>query len=324
MTYTTDAPWFSALPTAFVLGAVLFFCDASGVRAGPFSLGSASNFGLLYEGNGGKTLSYNNSNINGNMGIGATGTFQGNGPGTINGLLEFSAANTGQFSSSGLTYNPSSGNPVYNAAIVSSALSTMNTLSHDLGLESGTSLAINVPAGGQTVNASAGALDADGNRVFTVTSVALTNGRVLTIDGSASDHVVLNVAGFNAAFNGLVQLSGGITSDQVLFNLTPSTSNLTTYNNDYTNLTGGPTLTISTSESVNPTLGVFLIPTGDFQVNHSVINGRVFGGDSKNSAFVSGANLNAPLSVPEPSSLVSFASAALLLASYRLRRRSAN
>ena len=71
-----------------------------------FILGSAANYGLLYEGNSNQTLSFNNSNLDGNIGIGATGKFQGNGPGTINGVINFSAANTGQFSNSGLTFNP--------------------------------------------------------------------------------------------------------------------------------------------------------------------------------------------------------------------------
>ena len=78
--------------------------------------GRAANYGLLYEGHGGKTLSYNNSNETGNIGIGYTGAFQGNGPGTITGLVDFSAASAGQFSNSGVTLIPSTNNPAYNVA----------------------------------------------------------------------------------------------------------------------------------------------------------------------------------------------------------------
>ena len=135
---------------------------------------------------------------------------------------------------------------------------------------------------------------------------------------SASDYVVFNIAdgvGTNG-LNGTVALAGGITSDHVLFNYTPSTSNLTTYNNDYTNLTGGPTMTISTNGAA--TTGVFLDPTGNFQVNHTNITGRVIGGDTQNSSFVSGANLTAP--VPEPNSAILAALGLLCLAAWRRLR----
>jgi hypothetical protein len=52
-----------------------------------FTLGDAANYGLLYEGNGGQTLSFNNADLVGNIGIGNTGKFQGNGPGTITGNI---------------------------------------------------------------------------------------------------------------------------------------------------------------------------------------------------------------------------------------------
>ena len=72
----------------------------------------------MYEGACGNTLSFNNSNFIGAMGIGFTGKFQGNGPGTITGLIDFSAANTGQFSNSGVTLTPSTGNPVFSVSDV--------------------------------------------------------------------------------------------------------------------------------------------------------------------------------------------------------------
>ena len=52
---------------------------------------------MLYEGNGGHNLQVTNVTINGNVGVGGTGHVQFNGPGTIGGRLDFSAANTGQY-----------------------------------------------------------------------------------------------------------------------------------------------------------------------------------------------------------------------------------
>ena len=53
-----------------------------------FSLDGGSSFAVLHEGNGGKQLQYNNSNMTGDVGIGGTGQAQLNGPGAIN--LDFS------------------------------------------------------------------------------------------------------------------------------------------------------------------------------------------------------------------------------------------
>jgi hypothetical protein len=179
---------------------------------------------------------------------------------------------------------------------VTTALGTVNNLSQSLGLEAGTSTTI---TSGGSINASSGTLDASGNRAFTVTSISFPNG-TFTVNGASTDYVVLNVAGAvgNNGLNGSIVLSGGITADHVLINYTPSTSNLTTYNNDYMNLTGGPTLTISTSGLT--TTADFLDPTGNIDVNHSVVDGRLMGGDTQNLSFVSGANLFAPMAVPGP------------------------
>jgi hypothetical protein len=281
---------------------------------GSFSLGSGANYGLLYEGNGGHNFSYNNSNETGNIGLGGTGHFQGNGPGTITGLIDFSAPNTGQFSNSGLTLVPSANNPVYSVSDVTSALTTLNSLSQTLGLEAGTSTTI---TSGGSITASGGTPDGSGNDVFNVTSISFPNG-TFTINGGPNDFVVLNIADGvgNNGLNGSVVLAGGIASDHVLFNYTPATTPLSSYNADYSSLSGGPTMTISTNGLT--TTGVFLDPTGNFQVNHSNINGRVIGGDSSDSGFVSGANLTAP--VPEPSAIL-IGLGSLVWAGFRRPRR---
>ncbi len=269
------------------------------------NLGLAANYGLLYEGNGGNTLSYNNSVETGNIGIGATGKFQGNGPGTITGNMDFSNVNTGQFSNSGLTIT---GLVNYSVTNVATALTTMNSLSQTLGLEAGTNTTI---SSGGSVTASGGTKIATGPNagtyVYNVTSISFSSG-TFTVNGGASDYVVFNIAdgAGNNGLNGSIVLSGGITSDHVLFNYTPDPSNSTTYNNDYASLSNGPTMTISTNGLA--TTGVFLDPTGNFQVNHTgVITGRVIGGDTQNSSFVSGAELTAPAmdtTTPEPATIV--------------------
>ena len=164
----------------------------------------------------------------------------------------------------------------------------------------------------QTILASNGILDVDGNRVFDTTSVNLNNASTLTISGSASDYVVINVTDNNPAFNGQIVLTGGITSDHVLFNM---------FGGNYVTHTGGPTLTISTNGQV--TTGIFLDPNGSMQMNNSVLNGRFFGGDVQNQQIVSGASINAPPPIPEPLSVVLWAELLAMVGIVSHRSRSA-
>src|SRR5438132_1150558 len=110
-------------PALLLLGLMITTLTAGNAQGTSFLPGDSGTYFALYEGNGGKTLSYNNSNANGNLGIGATGKFQGNGPGTINGAVNFSAPNTGQFSNSGLTIT---GGDNYNVANVQTDLNALN------------------------------------------------------------------------------------------------------------------------------------------------------------------------------------------------------
>src|SRR5437667_6711527 len=203
------ALWTMVLLSVLMLGIVW----VPQARADGFTLGSAANFGLLFEGAGGNTLQITNVTVNGNVGVGMTGRATDSGPSTINGALDFSASNASQFSNNNIG-NIITGGVAYNFASVTSALNTVNNLNTTLGSEAGTNVNIN---GSTTINASAGTLDASGNRVFTVTGFNTTNSNVLTIHGSGTDFVVLNFTS-SANFNNQVSLTGGITADHVLYN----------------------------------------------------------------------------------------------------------
>ena len=268
-----------------------------------FTLGSASNYAILFEG-GGSNNSLDATNVTtdttnsgpsqgggiGNIGVGGAGHSTVSGPSTITGRIDFSAANTGQFSNNGA--NLITGGVNYNVSAVTSALNTVNALNTTLGALSGPSTTVN---GNTTINAINGTFSASGTgytnvRVFNVTSFSLNNGQNLTINGDANgDSVVLNFTS-NTNFHGNVILTGGLTPDNVLFNFVGGSG-----------LTGGPTLSLNNGGgSTNLSQGIFLDPNGTVSVDTSNVLGRVFGGDSHNFEFNGPGNLTAPVSVASP------------------------
>lgn len=301
-------------PTLFpaVTIAALSFLPAA--HAG-FTLGDAQQFAVLSQ-FANNQLNFNNGTITGNIGLGSPRQFTISN-GSVNGNISFSgAANT-----TGLTPDPDpgsnpgpftvsgggtvSGGVIANDPFVTSALNTVNTLSQTLGGEAGTALTL---TSSQTINASAGILDGTGNRVFNSSSVNLNNASILTINGSASDYVVVNVTDNNPAFNGSILLTGGITSDHLMFNM---------FGGNYVTHTGGPTLTLSPNGQTET--GIFLDPNGGMQFNHGLLNGRFFGGDVANQQIVSGASIVAP--VPEPGSIALIGLGLLALAARRKSSR---
>jgi len=281
---------------------------------------AAGNYAVLFEGGGNNTLQITNVTTNtagtgsnagngqgggiGNIGVGGTGLATVSGPSTINGSIDFSAMNTGQFSNNN-SHNVISGGVNYNVSAVTTALSTVNSLNTALGSAPGTSISIGTGTGNTlTIAASAGmsyTLNGTTYQVFNVTGFNTTNGETLTISGTASSNVVLNFEGLSANFNNQVALSG-LTANQVLYNFVGGS-----------NLTGGPTLQVNNNANNNPgnvVYGLFLDPNGAISVTNANIIGRVFGGDTHDFQYVSGSNITAPTGnfniesiVPEPSSL---------------------
>ncbi len=175
---------------------------------------------------------------------------------------------------------------------MNNALTYVNALSTALGGNAGFSTAI---TSGGSINVSAGTLGTTayvlGNalgtyRVFTVTSANFPNG-AFTINGSATDQVVLNIAA-SVNLHGQILLAGGLTADHVLINLFGT----------------GKALDVNTNGLA--TFGTFLDPNGTMSAVHTDIEGRWFGGDSANMQIVSGAFITAPQGqVPDGGSTLS-------------------
>lgn len=283
-----------------------------------FDLLDSANYIILYEGNGGHHLSINNFGTTGiwqgDIGIAGTGQLAASGPGTIDGNVNFSALNTGQAAVNNTSFTPGHGLN-FNVGSVQTDMNYLNSMSATFGaqaaLGNGTSLAINTTSD-QTVLASSGFLDANGNRLFTVNSVSTGNGQNLIVKGNGSHNVVFNL-NITAQFQGnilLQDLNGkfygqagysGLTPNQVLFNSYGGAA-----------LAGGDTLNLNNNGNLahpaNIIEGTFLDPNGVVSVVNTRFIGHIYGGDSSDMQIVSGDTLTLP-----PNNNVPDAGSAMLL-----------
>jgi hypothetical protein len=279
------------------------------------AIGAAANYSVLFEGGGsGNHLNITNVTVNGNIGVGGAGLATDSGPSTVNGAINFSAANSSQFANNN-SGDVITGGVSYSVALVTSALDTVNSLNTTLGGAPGTSVSINLSGSAtQTINESAGTLFTTGGvtyRVFNITGFNTTNGNTINVVGDGSgDPVVFNFTG-NANFNNQVTLTG-LTSGQVLWNFVGGSG-----------LSGGPTLQINDNGHNNPgnlVQGIFLDPNGSVSVVNTNLFGDVFGGDSQDMQIVSGDTINQVITAPEPSSLALLAAGLFSLVGFARRK----
>jgi hypothetical protein len=253
-------------------------------------------------------LQTSNFNVSGNIGIGGTGTYHDaggcSGQCIVNGVVEFSAAQSGGFlsqftSSSGTTYTPAVAagvNPLYGVSDVGTAVTNLNNLDTTLGGLSTSNAAFTLGgASNQTINLGTtnfmpNTSGAGSGIVMLNTTVSSFN-QTLTINGDAAhDAVVFNITA-SPHISGTITLGGGLTPDQVVFNLV------------------GAGLTLQFAANGDTQMADFIDPGGTITANSVDIEGRLFGGDSANFQFVSGANITAPPSeTPLPAALALFAS----------------
>ena len=232
-----------------------------------------------------------------------------NGPGTTRGTVGITTGN--------LQLNSSNNAPVSNTAIVGNLYlgntATVNNTSQvqgsvftnqsgflsqpnidaraastafaNLAATPGTPTSVN---GNTTINGSAGAVT-----VANLSGINLGNGQALTLNGPAGSQFVINSPSMTLN-SGKVNLTGGVTPNNVVFNLT-----------------GGPGNNLQSSGGLNNESvinGVVLDPNGSVGLSPGQINGELISG-GQSIHLVSGANVNnVPTpptpSVPEPASMV--------------------
>ena len=306
-----------------------------------------TDYAVLYEGDP-HTLFWTGSSTNSNIGISNGGNFTGSGSGTIGGQVRFAPLPPSATCPPCLVYSPGTinviGGSVFGVAHVATDLVGLTTLSRTLAAISVPPMppidALTITAGATpptitiedkgSVDASKG-LPVNGNFVFTGV-IGTTNldsepiesnftaGTTFTINGTADQFVVINIPnvptidGAPVGFDGSIMLTGGITSDHVLFNFG---------NGNFDTHTGGDPLLINTGGRV--TMGTFLDPNGIFNIDNTILDGRIFGGDA-NDSFITGSTINAPpfFPTPEPTSLVLLGSGLVVLGIVRRRKRSQN
>jgi hypothetical protein len=260
-----------------------------------FTLGAFDYYGILIN-DGVANADINTAPVDANIGVGAiTGSLDLHNE-VVNGEVDFEGATAGHLSNGAITgTQPASlGGPApasvnANVAKVSLAISAALALSSTYGGEAGTSVTF---GGSQTINATNGVLDGNGNYVFTASNAfSIGNGHTVTINGSASQYVVIDVATASGnKLDGALALTGGITADHVLINFTGNA------NDALQGAANGAHLDAT-----------FLVPNLVVTLNSLTIDGHVFGGRSGSDFhFVSNALIDQPGVVPEPATWALF------------------
>lgn len=262
---------------------------ASGILSG--DLADASNYAILYTGGAGSNLNIDRATVNGNIGVAFTGGLNFNGPnGKINGSVNFSAANSGQYTNAGGgNVGPSSVN--YGVTQVSTDIANLVSLQDDvLGVSTDplTNIAI---TGSTAINASSGTLETingQTDEVFNITSYTAGSGAVITINGNGDNVVFIFDADLgDISLAGSVVLTGGLTPDDVLWNFLGTTN----------------TITVGDPIPPNPFEGIILAAHDQIVLDNANVVGGVFGGDSSNMPVDAFSEVTAYVT-PEPSSLL--------------------
>jgi hypothetical protein len=243
-------------------------------KADPVNLGAASGFAVLGIGSN-TTISINGGNgVHGN--VGGRNNIALDNPSNIFGQVILG---------SGGSFHSTAQNPVVatqNAALLTQAAADARAAATTAaGLAATNTSILSVNLSNSTGTITGGAM----RNVLNLTSVNLNHG-TLILSAPAGGSFVLNVSGNFVLNTGSILLSGGLTADDVLINVTGTGSAVA--------FTGGG------NQSV--VFGTLLATDRNIQLSPGLVNGRIIGGGNQ-ITLVSGSQANGP-AVPEPTTLL--------------------
>jgi choice-of-anchor A domain-containing protein len=266
------------------------------------SLGMAAKYGVL-DYNSGSTLLFNGSTeIVGDVALAQNTRFNFSRPALIVGSLYEDSGVTGTNNGiiiTGGTHSRLLSQAVADANSASSTAAALPTT----GSIPGGSVNVTSPGNSVTFNGMAG------QNVVDLTNFSLAGGGTFTIHGTSSETFIFNVSGNFRLPNGQILLTGGVTPDHVLFNITGSGS------------------TVSMSSLNSDVLGTILAPSRAVNLSDGTVVGEVISGQNisitGNTAVVQDAFSSSP-AVPEPAAYVLAGSACVFglgAAAWRKRGR---
>jgi hypothetical protein len=275
------AVWIAAAMVSHAVAAHAGLIDAELGVAGPsdfqvLSLGSTSTSTT--------SLNLNASTVNGNVGVADDGKFTSSAPNSVSGSAYVGAS----VNTSGVQ-SPVSGKLVVNDSLVTNAATAAFSAStYFAGLTPTLSTSL---FNSGTISSNLTVTGSAGYNVVDLTSFSLSGGN-LTLSGPASAQFVINITGGFTGTSGSVLLAGGLTADDVIFNITGT----------------GSTVTTAVPDTVN---AILLAPNRAITEDSGTYNGEVIGGYNQTITLMSSTVLSTPCtggntcsaSVPEPSSL---------------------